>query len=84
MALSTDYDCWRVGEAEVSVEAVIAVVRANAALASEVIVSVARGLPETPEAFPYPRSLTHAIMTSPARIVPEVRSRIDLIAGHLL
>ena len=71
-------------EEEVSVEAVVAVVRKNAALAREVIVKVARALPRTTEELPYPRSLTHAIMTDPAKITPEVRARVDLIAGHLL
>ncbi len=84
MALSTDYDCWHESEEEVSVDAVIAVVRKNAALAREVIVKVAAGLPQTTAELPYPRALEHAIMTDPSKITPAMRERINLIAGHLI
>lgn len=82
VALATDYDCWH--EVEVSVEAVIAVVKANVALSRRIIRRLAAGLPEATAELPYPRALQFATITDPARIPAEARRRLDLIAGHVL
>src|SRR5206468_1374317 len=42
LALATDYDCWHESEEDVTVEAVIAVVKKNAALAKRTIANLAR------------------------------------------
>ncbi len=84
LACSTDYDCWHASEDEVSVDAVIAVMRRNVAAARRVIRRLAVELPEACEDLPYPRSLQHAIITDPKRIPEATRRRIDLIAGHYL
>src|SRR5690606_17619094 len=55
MALATDYDCWHQSEVEVSVEAVIAVLRANVALSRRVIGTLAAELPRSTSALPYPQ-----------------------------
>lgn len=46
LALATDYDCWNEAEDDVSVEAVLAVVRANATLANNIIKRLAASMPE--------------------------------------
>ena len=46
LALATDYDCWNEAEEDVSVEAVLAVVRANATLANNIIKKLAASMPE--------------------------------------
>jgi len=84
LALSTDYDCWRVGEEEVSVESVIAVLKSNVALAQDVIRRLAQRLPATTDEFPYPAALKNALITSPDRIPAVTRERLDLICGHYL
>ena len=84
MALSTDYDCWHQAEAEVSVEAVMAIVRDNVALAQRTIVELAARLPERTDSLPYPRACEHAMMTAPEEIGREARARLDLIVGHYL
>lgn len=84
LALSTDYDCWHQAEAEVSVEAVVAVLQANVALSRRMIRRLAATLPATTEELPYPQSLRHAVITDPRKISPEARARLDLIAGHVL
>ena len=84
LATSTDYDCWHEGEAEVSVDAVLAVLRANVALAQRVVSKLARSLPEAVASLPYPRALEHAIMTAPHLISKERRAQLDLICGHYL
>ncbi|MFZ6177270.1 S-methyl-5'-thioadenosine phosphorylase [Nannocystis pusilla] len=84
VALATDYDCWHQSEGEVSVEAVIAVLKANVALSRRLIARVAAGLPVSTAELPYPRALQHALITDPTRIPAETRERLELIAGHLL
>ena len=82
LALSTDYDCWHTEE--VSVEAVVAVVKANVALAQRIVTDLAVSLPATTEELPYPRAVENAVMTAKDAIPPEARERLDLIVGQYL
>lgn len=82
LALSTDYDCWHTEE--VTVEAVVAVVKANVARAQEVIAALARRLPETTAELPWPAACEHAIITARSHISAEAKERLDLIVGHYL
>lgn len=84
LALATDYDCWHEAEAEVSVEAVMATVAANVALAQRSILELARRLPASSEQLPYPEACRFAMMTDRAQITDEARARLDLIIGHYL
>jgi 5'-methylthioadenosine phosphorylase len=84
LALSTDYDCWHVAEAQVTVDAVIAVLHANVALSRRIVQRIAAGLPVSTTELPYPRALEHAIITAPERIPEATRARLDLILGHYL
>ena len=84
VALATDYDCWHQTEEEVSVEAVIAVVKANVALSRRIVRRLAASLPRTTAELPYPQALRHAIITDPRKIPAATRERLDLIAGHVL
>jgi 5'-methylthioadenosine phosphorylase len=62
MAMITDYDCWKVDEAHVTVEMVIANLQKNAALAKAII---SKALPQIPAEANWPchRALENAIMT---------------------
>lgn len=82
LALSTDYDCWH--EEEVTVEAVVATMKANVAAAQATVAAVAAGLPQSTEELPYPRACEGAVMTSGEHLTPQVRERLDLIIGHYL
>lgn len=84
MAMATDYDCWHQSEAEVSVEAVVAILQANVARAKQTVQSLAESLPEQTQALPYPRACEGAVMTPDSRIPEETRTRLDLIIGHYL
>ena len=84
VALATDYDCWHQSEQEVTVEAVIAVLKANVALSRRIVRRVAAGLPRTTAELPYPQALRHALITDPRKIPQATRRRLDLIVGHLL
>lgn len=62
LAMATDYDCWHENEDDVSVEAVIAVLKANATLASKIVKDIATSLPRTSD-DPCLSAAKFAIMT---------------------
>ena len=83
VALATDYDCWHEGEEEVSVDAVVAVVKKNVARARAV---VARAVDQVPaeHACIAASALKGAIMTSHEHISDEVKERLTAIIGRYL
>jgi 5'-methylthioadenosine phosphorylase len=82
LAMSTDYDCWH--DEEVSVDAVVAVMKANVDIARKTIVALAERLPEKTASLPYPRACENAVMTAPDAMPDDVRQRLDLIIGQYL
>ncbi len=84
LALATDYDCWHEAEAEVSVDAVMAIMAANVAHAQATLVELATRLPERCADMPYPEACRFALMTNPEQIDDRARVRLDLIIGHYL
>ena len=87
LALSTDYDCWREGHDEVSVEAVIQIIRQNVSVAQEVIKGVAGELAKLSEMdWPSHHALGNgqAIITDPSLIADSVRARLQPILGKYL
>lgn len=62
MAMITDYDCWKVDEAHVTVEMVIANLMKNAAAAKAIIARVIPKIPAEP-CWPCHSALKNAIMT---------------------
>ena len=83
MAMITDYDCWKVDEAHVTVEMVIANVTQNAATAKAVITKVIPQIPDAPH-WPCHSALNNAIMTDrkvwPKKTIEELR---PLLAKYL-
>ncbi|MGA7991648.1 MAG: S-methyl-5'-thioadenosine phosphorylase, partial [Thermoanaerobaculia bacterium] len=72
MCLVTDYDCWHEDEAPVSVEAVLAVLEANAATANRVLAAAVRRLdPARPSECA--DALAFAILTHPSRVPARTR-----------
>lgn len=69
MAMSTDYDCWRVSEEEVSVELIIQTLTANTALAKEIIRRFVKQLPQKHDC-PCQHALKNAIMTDMKAVPP--------------
>lgn len=77
IAMATDYDCWHESEDEVSVEAVVAVLKANVNRARDLIrAAIPRiaGLTRSP-AF---SSLENAVMTQESAIPSATRARVAL------
>jgi len=83
LALVTDYDCWHEGEEDVSVDAVLEVLRANADLASRTVSEVAARLTATREC-PCGDALKHAILSDPKAVPAPTRWKLDLLVGRYL
>ena len=75
LALATDYACWHASNEPVNVESVIAVLKANVAVARRTIVELALALPDRGES-PASTALRGAVMTDPGAITDEARARL--------
>ena len=84
LAMVTDFDAWREGEAAVSVDQVVEQMHANAALARKTVVELARGLPKTREPSPIDRALDDAVITNPDKFDRTLLTKLDAVAGRLL
>jgi 5'-methylthioadenosine phosphorylase len=86
IAMVTDYDCWHPEHDAVEVAAVVAVARANAALAARLIARVARDFPAEHEPCPVrsDRALDGAIMTAAPMLDPALVEKLDAVAGRVL
>ena len=80
LALSTDYDCGHETHDDVSVDAVIAVLKSNVGYARQVARKLAENLPDVSKS-PARGALKSAIMTSKDAMTEEVRARLDWILG---
>jgi 5'-methylthioadenosine phosphorylase len=83
MALATDYDCWHESEEDVSVEAVLAVIRKSVATARKTIAELSAALPD-PARSRATGALQGAIMSSKDRVPSETRERLAFLAGKYL
>jgi 5'-methylthioadenosine phosphorylase len=78
LAMVTDYDCWREGHDDVTVEQVMAVMHQNSANAGKVVRAAVAALP-TGEKSPYADVLKYAIMTDKKMIPAATRERLGLL-----
>jgi 5'-methylthioadenosine phosphorylase len=83
LALATDYDCWHETEETVTVEAIVAVMKQNAAGARRTLGELAGALPD-PRASAAHGALKAALMTSPERIPPKTLARLEWLVGKYL
>ncbi|MBI4510606.1 MAG: S-methyl-5'-thioadenosine phosphorylase [Deltaproteobacteria bacterium] len=83
VALSTDYDCWHETEEDVSVEAVLAVIRRNVEAARELIRRLAPTI-SSPRTCGCASAARHALMTAHESISAETRTRLGFILGKYL
>ena len=84
MALVTDYDVWHQTEEDVSVEAVVAILKQNAETAKAIIRATVSSFPTKREGCHCPTALRDAIITAPTAIPPDVRERLRPIIGKYL
>ncbi len=83
LALATDYDCWHETEEDVSIEAVLEIMRTNVETAQRILKLAVTQIPAERECG-CPKALEHAILTDRSLIAVEVRERLALIAGKYL
>jgi len=74
--VATDYDCWHESEADVSVEAILAVLRASIETTKRVIAELASSLPD-PRKSPAYRALQHAVLTEKSVVPASKRAELD-------
>jgi len=78
LAMVTDYDCWREGHDDVTVEQVVAVIHQNSANAGKVVRAAVAALPKGVKS-PYSNALEYAIMTDKKMIPQETRQKLSLL-----
>ncbi len=83
VALATDYDCWYEGHDDVSVEAVLAIIKQNVATARNII-KLAAGLAATNRPCGCGNALQYAIMTDTSQISATIRQRLALLLDKYL
>ena len=86
VSMVTDFDCWHDDHDDVTVDAVIKVLLANAENARHLVGIIARRLGERPSACPAgcDHALDHALITAPDKRDPALVARLDAVAGRVL
>ena len=83
LAMVTDWDSWREGEAMVNVDAIVAQMQANSNLARAAIEALAALLPARRAPSPIDSALDDAVITNPEKFDPDLVTRLDAVAGRL-
>jgi 5'-methylthioadenosine phosphorylase len=83
MAMVTDYDCWREGHDDVTVEQIVAVLHQNAENAAKVVRSAVAAMP-TAKNCGCGDALKHAILTDRKAIPPATRKKLALLLDKYL
>ncbi|MEI8166905.1 MAG: S-methyl-5'-thioadenosine phosphorylase [Chloroflexales bacterium] len=83
LAMVTDYDVWHPDHDSVTVDTIIAVLNANAALSQRIVAEVVDRLAEGYTSIAH-SALATAIITDRSRIPAETKERLSLIAGKYL
>ena len=83
IALSTDYDCWHETHDDVSIEAILAIIRNNVTMAKNIIRHAIQNIGNN-RPCPCATALQHAIITSRNVIPAETREKLEIIIGKYL
>lgn len=86
VAMVTDFDCWHPDHDHVTVDAIIAVLLANADKARGLVARVAPGLAPAVERCDRgcQEALENALITAPEARDPDLLARLDAVAGRVL
>jgi 5'-methylthioadenosine phosphorylase len=86
VAMVTDYDCWHPDHDDVTVDAIVKVLLANADKARSLVKAAAPRVCADPAAAACSCrfALDHALLTAPAARDPQMIRRLDAIAGRVL
>jgi 5'-methylthioadenosine phosphorylase len=84
IALSTDYDCWHDTHEDVSIEAVLSIIRNNVVTAKNIIRGAVKRIGGVKRSCSCAEALKYAVI-SDKRVIPiETRENMDLIFGKYL
>jgi 5'-methylthioadenosine phosphorylase len=83
IALVTDYDCWHQTQEAVTVEAILATLHHNVALAKQILRAVVPSVVDTPTC-PCHRALDNAIVTAPKSMSAAARKKLSLLTRRVL
>lgn len=83
IALSTDYDCWHETHDDVTVEAILEIMRRNVAMAKNIIRQAVREIAAERECA-CATAMQYAVLTDRSVIPAETRRRLELIVGRYL
>jgi 5'-methylthioadenosine phosphorylase len=84
IALSTDYDCWHAAHEDVSIEAVLAIIRNNVATAKNIIRETIGRIKGKARTCPCADALKYAVISDRSVIPVETRENLALIFGRYL
>jgi 5'-methylthioadenosine phosphorylase len=84
LAMATDYDCWHTGHDAVTVDAVIAVLKANVRLAQDIIAAAVPRIAGHQGGSPMAGAMENAVMTASHLIPEDRRAALAVIAGKYL
>ncbi len=84
LAMVTDYDCWREGHDDVTVDQVVAVMHQNSGNAQKVVAAAVRLMPKDLSASPAQTAAKFAIMTDRAVIPATTKEKLKLLFGKYL
>ncbi len=82
-AMVTDYDCWRPGHDDVTIDQIVKVMNQNAANAARVVRAAVAAMPSERNCA-CKSALQFALLTSPDAIPPAAREKLDLLIGKYL
>ena len=81
LAMVTDYDCWRAGHYDVTVDQVIAVMHQNSGNAQKVVAAAVRLMPTDLSSSPAQTAAKFAIMTDRALIPEATKAKLAVLFG---
>ena len=83
LAMVTDYDCWREGHDDVTVDQIVAVIHQNAENAAKVVKAAVAVMPKD-RTCACASALKYAVLTDLKAISPEVKARLGLLLDKYL
>ncbi len=83
IALSTDYDCWHATQESVTVEMILATIKANVAMARQIIKNAAPAIAQRRECK-CPCAMQYAVLTDKKKIPAKAKKDLALLIGKYL
>ena len=84
LAMATDYDCWHTGHDDVTVDQVVAVLKANVSLAKQIVAEAVPLILGHDGPAPHHEALKGALLTPADAIDPDRKAALEPLIGHVL